>query len=100
MLFTIVVSMIQDVVELKGFPRMLILYRVMRMRMFSFVCITLEVDELPRHVIDSFFMKKHWGFNPGPSACGADVIPLHHVPVLLGVYSCGLNCLLCRAWGP
>ena len=24
----------------------------------------------------------HWGLNPGPSACGADVIPLHHVPVL------------------
>ena len=22
----------------------------------------------------------HWGLNPGPSACGADVIPLHHVP--------------------
>ena len=22
----------------------------------------------------------HWGFNPGPSACKADVIPLHHVP--------------------
>ena len=24
----------------------------------------------------------HWGLNPGPSACGADVIPLHHVPSL------------------
>ena len=23
----------------------------------------------------------HWDLNPGPSACGADVIPLHHVPV-------------------
>ena len=22
----------------------------------------------------------HWGLNPGPSACKADVIPLHHVP--------------------
>ena len=22
----------------------------------------------------------HWGLNPGPSACEADVIPLHHVP--------------------
>ena len=22
----------------------------------------------------------HWGLNPGPSACGADVIPLRHVP--------------------
>ena len=25
-------------------------------------------------------MWTHWGLNPGPSACGADVIPLHHVP--------------------
>ena len=25
----------------------------------------------------------HWGLNPGPSACEADVIPLHHVPILL-----------------
>ena len=23
----------------------------------------------------------HWGLSPGPSACGADVIPLHHVPL-------------------
>ena len=23
----------------------------------------------------------HWGLNPGPSACAADVIPLHHVPL-------------------
>ena len=23
----------------------------------------------------------HWGLNPGPSACEADVIPLHHVPL-------------------
>ena len=22
----------------------------------------------------------HWDLNPGPSACEADVIPLHHVP--------------------
>ena len=22
----------------------------------------------------------HWGLNPGPPACKADVIPLHHVP--------------------
>ena len=22
----------------------------------------------------------HWGLSPGPSACEADVIPLHHVP--------------------
>ena len=22
----------------------------------------------------------HWDLNPGPSTCGADVIPLHHVP--------------------
>ena len=25
-------------------------------------------------------MWTHWGLSPGPSACGADVIPLHHVP--------------------
>ncbi len=23
----------------------------------------------------------HWGLSPGPSACEADVIPLHHVPI-------------------
>ena len=23
----------------------------------------------------------HWGLSPGPSACGADVMPLHHVPL-------------------
>ena len=23
----------------------------------------------------------HWDLNPGPSACEADVMPLHHVPV-------------------
>ena len=23
----------------------------------------------------------HWRLSPGPSACGADVIPLHHVPL-------------------
>ena len=23
----------------------------------------------------------HWDLNPGPSACEADVIPLHHVPI-------------------
>ena len=25
----------------------------------------------------------HWDLNPGPSACEADVIPLHHVPIWL-----------------
>ena len=24
-----------------------------------------------------------WDLSPGPSACGADVIPLHHVPVIV-----------------
>ena len=24
----------------------------------------------------------HWGLSPGPSACEADVIPLHHVPLM------------------
>ena len=31
-------------------------------------------------------MKKEWtrrGSNPGPSACEADVIPLHHKPVII-----------------
>ena len=32
----------------------------------------------------------HWGLNPGPSACGPDVIPLHHVPLVAGV-SCRLS---------
>ena len=31
----------------------------------------------------------HWGLSPGPSACGADVIPLHHVP--LSILSNGSN---------
>ena len=26
----------------------------------------------------------HWDLNPGPSACEADVIPLHHVPHMDG----------------
>ena len=30
----------------------------------------------------------HWDLNPGPSACEADVIPLHHVPLR------GVACLL------
>ena len=29
----------------------------------------------------------HWGLNPGPSACEADVIPLRHVPVACGQVS-------------
>ena len=24
----------------------------------------------------------HWDLNPGPSACEADVMPLHHVPLV------------------
>ena len=27
-----------------------------------------------------FLKWTHWDLNPGPSACEADVIPLHHVP--------------------
>ena len=27
----------------------------------------------------------HWDLNPGPSACEADVIPLHHVPLEMAV---------------
>ena len=29
----------------------------------------------------------HWDLNPGPSACEADVIPLHHVPVIITLQS-------------
>ena len=30
----------------------------------------------------------HWDLNPGPSACEADVIPLHHVPLgVSGVFA-------------
>ena len=28
----------------------------------------------------------HWDLNPGPSACEADVIPLHHVPLKESVH--------------
>ena len=31
----------------------------------------------------------HWGLNPGPSACEADVIPLHHEP---NGYCLGVEC--------
>ena len=44
-----------------------------RARAQAFACgqdILVEVNE----------MWTHWGLSPGPSACGADVIPLHHVP--------------------
>ena len=35
-------------------------------------------------VVAQYHMKwTHWGLNPGPSACEADVIPLHHVPVAM-----------------
>ena len=27
-------------------------------------------------------MWTHWDLNPGPSACEADVIPLHHEPMM------------------
>ena len=42
----------------------------------------------------------HWDLNPGPSACGVDVMPLHHVPLSchfpmrtnkLG-FGCGASC--------
>ena len=29
-------------------------------------------------------MWTHWDLHPGPSACEADVIPLHHVPICIG----------------
>ena len=31
---------------------------------------------------DSLCAWTHWDLNPGPSACEADVIPLHHVPLV------------------
>ena len=33
----------------------------------------------------------HWGLNPGPSACGADVIPLHHVPLDMLIPLCQIR---------
>ena len=30
----------------------------------------------------------HWDLNPGPSACEADVMPLHHVPFCLPTHAC------------
>ena len=30
----------------------------------------------------------HWDLNPGPSACKADVIPLHHAPVRIISFVC------------
>ena len=33
----------------------------------------------------------HWDLNPGPSACEADVIPLHHVPLIIVVPMCSMR---------
>ena len=33
----------------------------------------------------------HWDLSPGPSACGADVIPLHHVPIAFLLRLAGLH---------
>ena len=38
----------------------------------------LEPKFFVRH--GTFTTWTHWDLNPGPSACGADVIPLHHEP--------------------
>ena len=42
----------------------------------------------------------HWDLNPGPSACEADVIPLHHVPLRRrgAKRLCSLSCAI-LAWG-
>ena len=32
---------------------------------------------VPRYIL----IWTHWDLNPGPSACEADVMPLHHVPL-------------------
>ena len=31
-------------------------------------------------LLDTCYSWTHWDLNPRPSACEADVIPLHHVP--------------------
>jgi hypothetical protein len=44
--------------------------------------------------MDTLMLKKwtHWDLNPGPSACEADVIPLHHVPLLIASTWCDRLC--------
>ena len=38
----------------------------------------------------------HWGLNPGPSACEADVIPLHHAPNgVICLAQC--HCVFCKS---
>ena len=42
------------------------------------------IQVCPNESIHNFIRPQpwtHWGLSPGPSACGADVIPLHHVPL-------------------
>ena len=39
-------------------------------------------------------MWTHWDLNPGPSACEADVIPLHHEPMMCCCAGCKLYNLL------
>ena len=38
-------------------------------------------DELEHFDLNMCKKWTHWDLNPGPSACGVDVIPLHHVPL-------------------
>ena len=40
-------------------------------------CAVLPADQLYWH----HHAWTHWDLNPGPSACEADVMPLHHVPL-------------------
>ena len=40
-----------------------------------------KLRRLLLHVEICCLMWTHWDLNPGPSACEADVIPLHHVPL-------------------
>ena len=53
---------------------------------FRFFRIRRRPDKVALGVTCSGLAKKaeiwtHWDLNPGPSACEADVIPLHHVPL-------------------
>ena len=42
--------------------------------------IDLDDQKQPNKFFARLSIWTHWDLNPGPSACEADVIPLHHVP--------------------
>ena len=49
-----------------------------------------EIDCFISYILSFILLHKwtHWDLSPGPSACEADVIPLHHAPVYI---SCHIN---------